>query len=228
MNIYYVYAYIRSSNGTPYYIGKGKGNRAFKRHTSISVPKDKTKIVFLETNLSEIGALAIERRMIRWWGRKDQNSGVLLNITDGGEGVSNPSEETRKKISANRIYGGKVSDKMLETKIRRGVPIGSTSEIALKGVATRIKNGNNNNNNRVKAIETIHNSGRKVSAPLNSEKAREKSINTCMELSSRYIVAELRELAKKYELKLGSGWVRKPDSWILAKISDIKNHIADS
>ena len=69
--IYYVYAYINKKTNLPYYIGKGKDNRAYKKHSRISVPKDKSKIVFLEKNLTNIGALALERRMIRWYGRKD-------------------------------------------------------------------------------------------------------------------------------------------------------------
>jgi hypothetical protein len=89
MNIYtqdyYVYFYLRS-DFTPYYIGKGKGRRAWTVHKNIGVPKDKTKIIIVESNITELQAFMLERYYIRWFGRKYTNTGILRNITEGGEG----------------------------------------------------------------------------------------------------------------------------------------------
>ena len=88
MDIYYVYAYLRASDNSPYYIGKGKGKRAYHKSHNVSVLKDKSKIVFLEQNLSEEEAIQLEIKYISQYGRKDNHTGILRNLTDGGEGAS--------------------------------------------------------------------------------------------------------------------------------------------
>jgi hypothetical protein len=84
---YYTYAYINKKTGFPYYIGKGSGRRLYVSHKKhgVTTPRDINQIVVLEQGLTEIGALALERRYIRWYGRKDNGTGILHNKTDGGD-----------------------------------------------------------------------------------------------------------------------------------------------
>jgi hypothetical protein len=119
---YYVYLWLRT-DGTPYYVGKGSGNRAFRKHrlTFTPPPRDQILVFLCET---EAEAFAQEVNFIDLYGRKDQGTGCLRNLTDGGEnpptweGKKHPpefgvqisarqmgrvqSKETRAKISATR------------------------------------------------------------------------------------------------------------------------------
>ena len=108
-NRFYVYAFLREDN-TPYYIGKGQGTRAWSKSRRISPPTDSSRISILKGTLTETEAFSEEIRLIAFYGRKDDGTGILRNLTDGGDGTSGhkPSTEHRAKQSA-AITGKKAS-----------------------------------------------------------------------------------------------------------------------
>jgi hypothetical protein len=99
--MYYTYAYLRQ-DGTPYYIGKGSGDRAYRRtKRCIKPPKDKNRILYLKQNIiEEEEAYKHEIYMISIFGRKDLGTGILYNRTNGG---SNPPSWLGRKHTKDTI-----------------------------------------------------------------------------------------------------------------------------
>jgi len=109
MKKYYTYAYLRDDD-SPYYIGKGTGNRAWVRNPNerIQAPKDKSRILFLRRFDDEEQAFKHERFMIALFKRK-VDGGILINICEGGEGGSHTKTEEHKRKIAKSNRGVKRS-----------------------------------------------------------------------------------------------------------------------
>jgi hypothetical protein len=92
---FYTYMWLRE-DGSPYYVGKGTGQRAYRKGCP---PKE--RIVVLSWS-DEAMAFAYEIYLIDFWGRQDLGTGILHNLTDGGEGAA-LSAESRQKISISLV-----------------------------------------------------------------------------------------------------------------------------
>jgi hypothetical protein len=113
--MFYTYFWLRE-DGTPYYVGKGKGQRAYRSGCptlsscdGYLTVTDFSRIIIQEQP-SEEEAFEVEKFFIAYYGRKDLGTGVLRNLTDGGEGQSGAvvSKESRHKKSQS-LLGHKTS-----------------------------------------------------------------------------------------------------------------------
>lgn len=115
---FYTYAYLRVDR-TPYYIGKGRGNRAYYKYKGTKPPKDKSRIILLKQNLTEEESFKHEKYMIAVFGRKDLGTGILHNRTDGGDGSSGliRTEEHKSKIRKSLL--GRPRSQETKEKLRK-------------------------------------------------------------------------------------------------------------
>ena len=108
---FYVYLWLRSKDSehgprlSPYYVGKGSNDRAFCRYRrACPAPRNNEYIVFVQEGLTEDEAFALEKYCIGLYGRIDQGTGILRNLTDGGDGPSG----YRHTIITRRIISEKL------------------------------------------------------------------------------------------------------------------------
>jgi len=122
-----VYSHTRLDNNTIFYIGIGNEyKRAYSKHGRNSywnniVSKADYKVEILFENLSWEDACKKEIELISLYGRKDLKKGLLVNMTDGGDGVKGHSEETIKRITKAHIGRiQSVEEKQKRVESRKG------------------------------------------------------------------------------------------------------------
>lgn len=131
---HYLYEWVRPWNNEVAYVGRGQGRRG-SHHKGLANkgkhPNKHLQNVFskgerlgmplvyriVAENLTEDEVNIMEIEAIARIGRRDLKKGPLCNKTDGGEGMSNPSEETREKLR-DRFSDRKWSEEVKE-KIRQ-------------------------------------------------------------------------------------------------------------
>lgn len=112
--IFYTYIYYDPGrNNEPIYVGKGKEYRAWCHLYRKDTHPLTQRLNLMKRNniLPNIGfysemdeelALLVEIELIAKLGRKDLGLGPLLNLTDGGDGIYNISQEIKDKISNSK------------------------------------------------------------------------------------------------------------------------------
>lgn len=181
MTIYYTYAYLRE-DGTPYYIGKGKGNRAYVRNKKdCKPPRDRSRILILKRNLTEFEALRHEVYMISIFGRKNNETGILRNLTDGGEGSSGAvrSEEFKQNLRDRKLTE-KHKRKIGESKV--GKPRDKETREKIKKNLTGKYLGEKNPNS--KKVEVVYPDGTTKLFPY--AKAAAKELKCCYEMVKKW------------------------------------------
>lgn len=148
----YVYRHIRLDKNEPFYIGIGSDNnyqRAFdkdsrNRHWQ-SIIKSGYEVEILLDDLTWEEACQKEKEFIVLYGRTDLKSGILCNMTDGGEGAVNRifSKEHRDKIRQSKI-GIKRSSETIQ-KMSEGRKGHKHTESWKQNMSARVSGKNNPN-----------------------------------------------------------------------------------
>jgi hypothetical protein len=137
---FYTYLWLRE-DGTPYYVGKGSGRRAYKIEKRHVPPKDRNNIV-LQYWPDEETALAYEVYQIDFWGRKDLGAGCLRNFSDGGDNPPNHKGKPKPEGFSEKLRKANLGKRHTEESKRknREAHLGKTTSEETK---SKMRNSHN-------------------------------------------------------------------------------------
>ena len=120
-NIYYTYLLLHPDTNLPFYVGMGKNKRYLNHVNNARLPPNKRRrghklgilrkllregkepiYSFYVVDVSRDVAITCEKALIAKYGREDLGTGILTNLTNGGDGRDGYSLEQRKHAS-NRM-----------------------------------------------------------------------------------------------------------------------------
>jgi hypothetical protein len=146
MNNFYIYGHYTADTNELFYIGKGKETRAESSESRNKfwhnvVKKHGLIVKILYENLSEDIAFVKEKELIMEYGRRDINTGILVNQTNGGQGTSghhfeqrsnNPLWKEKNKLAVKKMRDALTYDDVWKTNNKRAITAMQTDEVKAK------------------------------------------------------------------------------------------------
>ena len=122
---FYVYLHIREDDGLVFYVGKGKGKRAWERsmrnrHWHFVANKHGFVVKVIDEKLSQDDAFALERYLIESY--RSIGTGIV-NVSDGGDGGTGKrhSDEWKAHIRERMLVKNPMSNPIVREKQKQAV-----------------------------------------------------------------------------------------------------------
>lgn len=214
MNNYYVYRHYKKNTNEVFYIGMGKevnfrrsrSKRYRNNHWHNIVNKYDFNVEIVAENLTEQEAIELEIFLIQSYGRLDLGTGCLVNMTDGGEGVFNPSlENISKKSGVNSKMSKRVKDmdnNIIYNSLTECCHINNLNYSSMK----RRLSGRNKNKTPFVYIDKENNPIGKYSEDISQPKCACKGNRNkkCISLTTKKIYECTRQASEDLNIKKGT------------------------
>lgn len=148
----YVYRHIRLDKNEPFYIGISGSDDNYRRAYCVLdrniyweriVAKTKYEVEIILDNLTREQACYKEVEFISLYGRRDLKMGILVNLTDGGDGLLNHkiSEETSIKMGKAQLGNKKyLLRKTPQEEVNKKISIANRGRIRSEEHKEKIRN----------------------------------------------------------------------------------------
>jgi group I intron endonuclease len=204
-NQYYVYVHIRPDTKSIFYVGKGKGKRAWHYHNRnkhwqriVNKNGGEFEVNLLAEGLTDEQAIGKERFYIALYGRQN-----LCNLTDGGESNEGwvPSIETRNRISASNK--GRIMSPETRKKLSRAIT-GKVIGPCPPSVREKISRANSGSNNGMFGRRITESAKRLQREKLSGE--QNYLAKPIINLQTGIFYPTLQEAAETIGMKRGTLW----------------------